>query len=154
MRFELEATVRAAPETVFATLADLGGYGDWLPPSGEYHGTTEVTPGSVAAGTSYVEHSPTGTRRGEITEYAPVTRLAFRQTMALAPAVLGEIDIAIRYRLRPDHGGTGVTRMVWVGVPARTRVLRPLIRRRFRAESRRTLDALAARFAAGDPHRG
>lgn len=147
MRFEVERSVGAAAETVFVTLADLGGYAEWLPPSGEYHGTTEVTPGSVAAGTTYVEQSPSGTRRGEISEYSPVTRLAFRQTMSLVPAVLGDIDIAIRYLLRPEGIGTHVTRQVWMGVPARTRVLRPVIRQRFIKESRRTMDALAAHFA-------
>ena len=57
---ERHVDIAASPEVVFDLVADLHGYGRWLPSSGDYEGTSEISPPPVAKGTTYVERSTTG----------------------------------------------------------------------------------------------
>ena len=43
------------PERVFALIADLPSYPRWLPPSGLYGSTTQVSETPVTLGTTYVD---------------------------------------------------------------------------------------------------
>ena len=80
-----EADVAAPAETVFDALVDLPGYGRWLTSSSAYAGTTEVSTDPVAAGTTYVEQSPSGTRHGTVTELDRPSRVTFHQPMTMRP---------------------------------------------------------------------
>jgi uncharacterized protein YndB with AHSA1/START domain len=139
-----EAEVACPAETVFDALVDLPGYGRWLTSSSAYAGTTEVSSDPVAAGTTYVETSPSGTRHGTVTELDRPSRVTFHQPMTMRPRLLGVIDIHVSYTLTPTADGTHVTRVVRLTLPWQLRLLQPLVLRQFDAESRRTMDALAA----------
>ena len=54
---DLQVDIAASPEVVFDLVADLHDYGRWLPSTGDYEGTSEISPPPVAVGTTYVEHS-------------------------------------------------------------------------------------------------
>lgn len=143
-----EADVAAPAETVFDALVDLPGYGRWLTSSSAYAGTTEVSTDPVAAGTTYVEQSPSGTRDGTVTELDRPSRVTFHQPMTMRPRLLGVIDIHVTYTLAPTTAGVHVTRLVRLTIPWPLRLAQPLVLRQFDHESRRTMDALAAYAAS------
>ncbi len=137
-----DAEVRDTPERVFARLADLRAYGDWLPGSANYRGTHEISPGPVAVGTTYVEPDPFGTREGEVTELDAPRRLAFVQTMLMRPAFLGWIGIELAYELTPHADHVHVRRTVVFTPRGSTKFAWPVIRRLFRRENARIMRAL------------
>jgi uncharacterized protein YndB with AHSA1/START domain len=140
----LEIDIAASAEKVFDTIADVRGYSRWLTQEGPYGGTTEVTPGPIALGTTYVESERRGVRRGTVTEFERPTRVTFDQPMTLRPKLAGVIDITVRYTLAPSDAGVHVDRDVTLQVPWSLKLAQPIVVRQFRSESQRTLDALKA----------
>jgi uncharacterized protein YndB with AHSA1/START domain len=144
----LEADMPGPAETVFDTIVDLRGYGRWLTPSSAYEGTTEISADPITTGTTYVETSPSGVRRGTVTELDRPTRVTFHQPMTMKPRLLGVIDIHVTYTLTPTADGVHVTRLVTLEMGWLLTLLRPVVLRQFRQESKRTMDALAAHMRA------
>ncbi|HEX6360800.1 SRPBCC domain-containing protein [Actinophytocola sp.] len=136
--------IDAPAERVFEALVDLPGYGRWLSDSTDYAGTTKISTDPVTVGTTYVERSRTGVRRGTVTELAAPTRVTFHQPMTMRPRLLGVIDIRVTYTLSPVDGGVRVERVVTADLPWQLKPVEPLVLSRFRRESRRTIDALKA----------
>lgn len=152
-RIELHQDIDAPGERVFELLADLHGYGLWLPSSGDYRGTSEISPPPVRVGTTYRETSPRGVRNGVVTGFDPPRTIAFHQPMRLRPRIAGTIDSVVTMTTStPDPGATRVTRLVELRLPRRLALLGPLIERRYRVESERMLRALKS-FAEDDPDR-
>jgi uncharacterized protein YndB with AHSA1/START domain len=141
----LESTIRGSAEAIFAAIVDLRGYDRWLTSSAAYAGTTEISAGPVGVGTTYVETSSQGVRRGTIIEFQPPTVVAFHQPMTMKPRLLGVIDIRVRYTLtssQPDS--VRLSRVVTATLPPLLRPVKPLVLRQFRQESERTVRALKA----------
>jgi uncharacterized protein YndB with AHSA1/START domain len=65
LRFETD--VAANIERVFMLLAELRDYDRWLPRSSAFKGTSEISDGPIALGTTYVEPGPLGVRHGRVT---------------------------------------------------------------------------------------
>lgn len=142
-----EAEMTASATDVFDVIADLRGYGNWLGRSTAYlRGTTDISPGPIGVGTTYVEREARGVRRGTVIECERPTRLSFRQPMTLRPRLFGTIDITVGYALTPAGESVHVDRDVAVSIPAWLRPFGPLVMRSFRSEGARTLRALK-RFA-------
>jgi uncharacterized protein YndB with AHSA1/START domain len=135
--------IEGPAETIFALIADLPHYDRWLPGSGSFGTITEIAPLPVGLGTTYVDAGPTGTRRGEVTEYDPPTRIAFRQPMELKGRFPGgTIDIHLRNTLEPGETATRVNRDLTFQVHGLLKVAQPLVAREFRKENERVLSAL------------
>ena len=149
---ERHQEVHASRQRVFDLIADLHGYGRWLPPSGDYRGTTEISPPPVAVGTTYRETSPSGVRTGVVTAFDAPSEVVFHQPMALRPRFAGTIDSTVTMRVSApdaDSGAVRVTRLVVLGIPRRLALLRGLVVGRYGAESERMLRALKS-FAEAD----
>jgi hypothetical protein len=142
--FSLAAEIRAPAERVFDTIVDLRGYGRWLDPSADYSGTLDISTDPVAAGTTYVERSGVGVRRGTVTELLAPFLVAFDQPMTMRPKLFGVIDIQVTYSLTPSAVGVRVERLVTVDLPWQLSPATPLVVARFRKESERTVQALKA----------
>lgn len=138
----LGSHIHASAEAVFDAIVDLRGYDRWLASSAEFQGTLEISPGPIAVGTTYVESGPQGVRRGTVTELERPTLVAFHQPMTMAPRLLGVIDIEVRYLLTPHDASVRLSRVVTLSLPWQLKLASPLVRRRFRAESERTIRAL------------
>jgi len=141
---ERHVDIAAAPEVVFDLIADLHGYGRWLPSSGDYEGTSEISPPPVAMGTTYVEHSRNGVRHGLVIAFARPEVIAFRQPMTLRPRVAGTIDSTVSMSVSATAIGSRVTRTVELGVPRRLAPARAIVVGRYTRESERMLAALKA----------
>ena len=143
----LESTIRGTAEAVFAAIVDLPGYARWLAPSAAYAGTTEISADPVGVGTTYVESTSQGVRRGTVTEFQPPTLVTFHQPMTMRPRLLGVIDIRVRYTLLQGADSVLLSRVVTLTLPALLKPVQPLVLRQFRQESERTMHALKAFIA-------
>ncbi|WP_173921543.1 SRPBCC family protein [Agromyces sp. Marseille-P2726] len=139
---ERHVDIAASPEAVFDLVSDLHGYGRWLPSAGDYEGTSEISPPPVAVGTTYVERSRRGTRRGVVIALARPDVIAFRQPMILRPRFAGTIGSTVSMSVAPTATGARVTRRVELGIPRRLALLRSLIVTRYTRESERMLRSL------------
>ncbi|KGN30750.1 hypothetical protein N802_05965 [Knoellia sinensis KCTC 19936] len=78
VEFELARVVHAPIDDVFARLADINGYDEWMPRQGSIRRHSEQTsPDPSALGTTYVDRTLAGRTPGEIAEYDRPTRLVF-----------------------------------------------------------------------------
>jgi uncharacterized protein YndB with AHSA1/START domain len=138
----METEINGSAEAVFDAITDLRGYGRWLDTSSAYAGTTDISTDPIAAGTTYVEPSPSGVRRGTVTELTRPASVTFHQPMTMKPRLLGVIDIHVTYTLTPVAAGVHLGRTVDLVIGWPLRAAQPLVLRQFRAESERTMRAL------------
>jgi uncharacterized protein YndB with AHSA1/START domain len=122
-------------EQVFALIADLPNYHRWLPSSGLYGATTQVSDTPVRLGSTYVDGKQ-ATLHGLVTEFRPPLALAFHQEARL---LLSRLTIDIRYRLEPIGAQTRVYRTTTPRLSGALALLQPIIVRPIRRENLRTL---------------
>ena len=139
---ECHTDVDAAQETVFDLLSDLHGYDRWLPAAVDYEGTSGISPPPVEVGTTYLEHSRRGVRRGIVTTFDRPGVIAFRQPMTLRPRIAGTIDSTVMMSVAAHGTGARVTRTVELCLPWQLALVRSLVIGRYRRESERMLQAL------------
>jgi uncharacterized protein YndB with AHSA1/START domain len=133
--FDLTLDVARPPSEVFAYVSDPRNLREW-------QGTARVeqlTEGAVGVGTRFREtHERMGRRLESVTEvtaYEPDSRFAIR-------VVEGPLPIDGDWRFAPADGGTRVRFAARGGVPARMRLLAPLIARAVRRQMRRDHERL------------
>ena len=69
VEFELERTIRAPIDQVFARLVDIEGYNEWMAGTGSMlKRTRQTSPGEPAVGTTFVDETRQGAMPGEIAE--------------------------------------------------------------------------------------
>ncbi|MEP7020135.1 MAG: SRPBCC family protein, partial [Pseudonocardiales bacterium] len=69
IEFELERTIRAPIDQVFARLVDIEGHNDWMAGTGSMlKHTRQISPGEPAVGTTFVDETSQGQMPGEIVE--------------------------------------------------------------------------------------
>ena len=81
VRFESRTVIQGPVSEVFERLADLPGYGGWMHRTGLFRGCSLTSEAPVRRGTTYVDSTRMGTFDGEVTEFVPPTRMAFRETL-------------------------------------------------------------------------
>jgi uncharacterized protein YndB with AHSA1/START domain len=70
IEFELERTIAAPIEQVFARLTDINGHNTWVDRKESIlKGTRQTSPGEVGLGTTYEDHTKQGVVPGEIVEF-------------------------------------------------------------------------------------
>ena len=141
---EWSIEIACAPERLFDLLADLRAYEQWLPRSSAFHGTMDITPGAVAAGTRYVEPGPFGTRHGAVTRFERSVTLDFEQPMTMKPPALGRIGIRVFHRIDATPDGARLTRRLELTPSGPIRFVWPLIARAFVAENERMMPLIKA----------
>ncbi len=81
VRFESRSVVRAPISEVFERMANVSDYGRWMHRTGLFRRCGLTSEGPVRQGTSYVDETWMGAFQGEVTEFAPPSRIAFRETL-------------------------------------------------------------------------
>ena len=81
VRFESHIVIQRPLSEVFGRLADLPEYGEWMHRTGLFRecGLTSEVP--IREGTTYVDSTRMGRFDGEVIEFVPPTRIAFRETL-------------------------------------------------------------------------
>ena len=81
VRFESQTVIRRPVSEVFERLADLPGYGRWMHRTGLFRRCRLTSETPIREGTTYVDSTRMGAFEGEVTEFVPPTRIAFRETL-------------------------------------------------------------------------
>ena len=81
VRYETRTTIDRPISDVFARLADLDGYRTWMPRTGLFRRSGQSSDGPLGLGTAYFDATRMGTFHGEVTDYEPSARIAFRETL-------------------------------------------------------------------------
>ena len=147
VEFELRGVVDAPMDAVFARLADIDGYNDWMPRKGSIFRTTEQTSaGEPQLGTTYVDRSAAGTTPGEIVAFERPTRLVYHWW---EPGRGGRVNAEgwPGYELEPaSERATRVRHSARVEVNGIRGLLMPAYRWLAKRERTATLEALRASF--------
>ena len=145
IRFEITRLIERPREEVFARLANIDGYNEWLSHSRIFRGTT-VRAGAnpIGPGTRFEDQTPVGVFEGEILEYVPPQRIAFRQILSWMGGPVFESRPA--YLLGSSHAGTDVLHVAEGEVFGAYRLIEPYVRQLAVEERTRTLDALEQSF--------
>ena len=78
IEFELERTILAPIDQVFARLVDIEGHNEWMAGTGSMLRRTRVTStGEVRVGTTFVDETSQGTMPGEVVELEAPTTIVF-----------------------------------------------------------------------------
>jgi uncharacterized protein YndB with AHSA1/START domain len=78
IEFELERTIRAPIEQVFARLVDIEGHNAWMADTGSMlKHTRQTSPGGPAVGTTFIDETSHGIMPGEIAELEAPHRIVY-----------------------------------------------------------------------------
>ncbi|HZW91130.1 MAG TPA: SRPBCC family protein [Myxococcaceae bacterium] len=135
--------IAGPPEVIFDLVADLPGYGRWLPDSSAFGGTVDVTPYPVRLGTTYLETGPIQ-KPGKVIEFDRPRHIGFQHTVMIRSPIETDVEARIRYSFEPGQGGTAVLRELDLVIDLRgpLKLLRPALLWGFREENVRTLACL------------
>jgi uncharacterized protein YndB with AHSA1/START domain len=147
IEFELERTIRAPVDQVFARLVDIEGHNDWMAGTGSMlKHTRQTSPGRPRLGTTFVDETSQGSMPGEIAELEPPHTIVYHWWEKSKSGKL-KFEGWPSYHLHPSgdsetivrHRGKLVSYGVWrLGTP---------IWRRFAVKERTiTVEALKASF--------
>ncbi|MGV8910473.1 MAG: SRPBCC family protein [Propionicimonas sp.] len=150
IEFELERTIQAPIDQVFARLVDINGHNDWVAKKGSIlQHTRQTSPGEPAVGTTYVDQTSQGQVQGEIVGLEAPTSVVYhwwatsrsgKLTMEGWPGYSLEAMGASGTLLR--HHATLKTYGLY-------RLAAPILTRIALRERTATVDALKASFEAG-----
>jgi uncharacterized protein YndB with AHSA1/START domain len=140
VRFESRIVVRRPIGVVFERLADVPGYGRWMHRTGLFRRCELTSDGPVRQGTTYVDATRMGTFAGEVTEFAPPTRLAFRETLRRFGTEMTQARP--EYELEEQDGATVVHHVAVGELYGWMRFMKPGAALLAKAERTRTLNSL------------
>ncbi len=152
IEFELERTIHAPIDQVFARLVDIDGHNEWMPKHGSMlKRTRQTSPGKPTVGTTYVDETSQGALPGEIVgldaphtvvfhwwEKSRTGRLTFEGWPSYSLQVSAENGTLVRHHAKLNVYGV-------------YRLAAPIFRRFAIRERTVTIDALKASF---EPRQG
>ena len=140
IRYESRTTIDRPIEDVFARLADLPGYRTWMHRTGMFRRSGQTSDGPLGKGTPYFDATRMGTARGEVTEFRPSSRIAFRETLRWFGSDMMEARPA--YSLEADDGKTTVHHVAEGELFGVMRLMKPMAALMAKSERGRTVRSL------------
>jgi uncharacterized protein YndB with AHSA1/START domain len=147
IEFEIERTIRAPIEDVFARLIDIDGHNAWMADTGSMlKHTRQTSPGPPRVGTTFVDETSQGSMPGEIVELTAPHSIVFHWWEKSGSGKL-KFEGWPSYRLEPtSEGETRVRHRATLESYGVWRLGTPIWRRFAVKERTTTLDALKASF--------
>lgn len=140
VRYEARRTIDRPIGDVFARLADLDGYGAWMRRTGMFRRSSQTSDRALGLGTAYLDATRMGTFRGQITDYQPPSRIAFRETLRWFGFEL--MEARPEYFLEADRDTTIVHHVAEGELFGLMRLMKPVAALLARSERTRTLKSL------------
>jgi uncharacterized protein YndB with AHSA1/START domain len=147
VRYESRTTIDRPISDVFERLADLAGYRQWMRRTGLFRKARQTSDGPLAVGTAYLDATRMGTFRGEVTDYAPPTRIAFRETLRWFGSDL--MEARPEYTLEADGNKTLVHHVAEGELFGIMRLMKPAAAFMARSERARTVESLRRSLESG-----
>ena len=140
VRYETRTTINRPIDEVFARLVDLDSYGTWMHRTGLFRRCGLTSDGPVGKGTAYFDATRMGTFRGEVTDFQPPSRIAFRETLRWFGSDLSEARP--EYFLEADQERTIVHHVATGELFRWMRLMKPFAALMASSERARTLKSL------------
>lgn len=140
VRYESRTTINRPIAEVFARLADLDHYGTWMHRTGLFRHCGQTSDGPLGKGTAYFDATRMGTFRGEVTDFQPPSRIAFRETLRWFGSDLSEARP--EYFLEADQERTIVHHVATGELFRWMRLMKPFASLLASSERGRTLKSL------------
>jgi len=140
VRFESDVVIQRPVNEVFERLADLPGYGTWMHRNGLFRGCSLTSEGPIRQGTTYVDSTRMGRFDGEVTEFVPPTRIAFRETLRWFGSPLTQARP--EYSLEGDETATTIHHVAVGELYGWIRLMKPAAAWMANRERSRTLNSL------------
>ncbi len=140
VRFESRTVIERPVDAVFERLADLPGYGRWMHRTGLFRRSGLISEAPVGKGTTYFDATRMGTFEGEVTEFVPQSRLAFRETLRWFGSDMSRARP--EYFLDGDENATIVHHVAVGELFGWMRLMKPAAALMARVERTRTLKSL------------
>jgi len=155
IEFELERTIQAPIDQVFARLVDINGHNDWMAKKGSLlHETRQTSPGEPTVGSTYVDDTKTGQVEGEIVELVAPHTVVYHWWVKSRSGKL-RMEGWPSYSLQPSGaGGTLVRHHARLNTYGVYRLVAPILKRLALRERTATVDALKASFEPKDSAQG
>ena len=147
VRYETRMTIDRPVGDVFARLADLDGYGTWMHRTGLFRRAGQTSDGPLGPGTAYFDATRMGTFRGQITDYQPPSRIAFRETLRWFDSDL--MEARPEFLLQADGDRTIVHHVAEGDLFGLMRLMKPVAALLARRERTRTLQSLKRSLECG-----
>jgi uncharacterized protein YndB with AHSA1/START domain len=147
IRYETRTTIDRPIGDVFALLADLEGYRTWMRRTGLFRRSGQTSDGPLGLGSAYFDATRIGTFRGEVTEYQPLARIGFRETLRWFGSDL--MEARPEYLLEADRDRTIVQHIAEGELFGVMRLMRPVAALLARSERTRTLKSLRRSLESG-----
>ena len=147
IEFELERTIQAPIDQVFARLVDIEGYNEWMAKKGSMLKQTRLTsPGEPTVGTTYVDETSQGALPGEIAELEAPHKVVFHWWEKSKKGKL-KFEGWPGYSLQASgENATLVRHHAKLNVHGVYRLAAPILRRLAIRERTVTIDSLKASF--------
>ena len=108
--------------------------------SSAFGAVTQVSHTPVGLSTTYVDTGSSGAMHGSITDFQPLTRIAFQQSMPIKQLLFtGTLELDIRYTLEAVGQKTRVNRDVGFHLSGVLKAAQPIVAATIRKESQRIL---------------
>src|SRR6478736_8166753 len=140
VRYKTRTTIDRPISDVFARLADLDGYRTWMHRTGLFRRSGQTSDGPLGLGTAYFDATRMGTFRGQITDYRPPSRIAFRETLRWFGSDL--MEARPEYLLEADRDRTIVHHVAEGELFGLMRLMKPVAALLARNERTRTVKSL------------
>lgn len=150
IRFESRLTIKQPIDAVFGRLADLSGYGKWMRRTGLFRGSGQTSDGSIRKGTAYLDVTRMGTFNGEVTDFEPPSRIAFRETLSWFGSEI--MEARPKYFLEEDHDRTIVHHIAEGELFGWMRLMKPFAALLAKGERTRTLESLRRSLESDPQH--
>jgi uncharacterized protein YndB with AHSA1/START domain len=147
IRYETRTTIDRPISDVFALLADLDGYRTWMRRTGLFRRSGQTSDGRLGVGSAYFDATRMGTFRGEVTDYEPLARIGFRETLRWFGSDL--MEARPEYLLEPDRDRTIVHHIAEGELFGVMRLMKPVAALLARSERTRTLKSLRRSLESG-----
>lgn len=148
IEFDVVRTIAAPIDEVFDRLADIDGYGEWMPKRGSLlRQTQQTSPGPVGLGTTYFDQTSAGDTPGDIVEFVRPTAIVFHWWDASSNGRF-KAEGWPGYRLEAvGRSSTEVHHHARLQVYGFSRLMTPVYRWLARRERTVVVEALQASFA-------
>lgn len=140
VRYEASTTIDRPIGEVFARVANLTDYRTWMHHTGFFRRCGQISDGPLGKGTAYFDATRMGTFRGEVTAFAPPSRIGFRETLRWFGSVV--MEARPEYFLEADQERTIVHHVAEGELFGWMRLMRPAAAMMAKRERSRTLASL------------
>lgn len=140
VRYETRITIERPIEDVFARLADIDGYRGWMRRTGLFRRSGKTSDAPLGPGSAYFDATRMGTFRGQVTDYQPPSRIAFRESLRLFGSDL--MEARPEYLLEADQDRTILHHVAEGELFGLMRLMKPVAALLAKSERARTVKSL------------